>query len=429
MLLIYTKILTPRINYTFRHVCTHILGIDIKFTSKIEEFVAHEGMKLSYGKQKLGNELFIQQTELLLEQGFSDTEIKITPWGETVGFFKVSDQSDLPFDIFSASFYLLSRYEEYLPHVKDKFGRYPSSESFLVKAEILDQPLVDIWAFKFLEVLQERFPSLERKKKSFQNKNILAVAEAFKYKKKGIVRSVGASIRDFFQLRFNEFLERIEVLTFLKKDPYDVYDEIIAFSKQENLRWSFMFQLSNYSIYNKNISYHKVKYHALIKSMADYGVIGLLPGFEAISNLKVLKKEKKRWEAIVNRPLKVTMVNDYDLNLPNLYNNFDKLEIERDFSMSYADVIGFRAGTCTPFLFYDINFERISPLVIEPVAFNSQVLEKLSYFEVKTTLENIQEQVKKVSGNLVLIFKNSDFEDERDKEKYLELVYKLHEHD
>ncbi|WP_121665687.1 polysaccharide deacetylase family protein [Mesonia aquimarina] len=429
MLLIYTKTLTPRINYTFKHVCTHILGIDIKFTSKIEEFVAHEGMKLSYGKQKLGNELFVQQTELLLEQGFSDTELKLFPWENTVGFFKVSDQSDLPFDIFSASFYLLSRYEEYLPHVKDEKGRYPSSESFLVKEEIIDQPLVDLWAFKFLEILKERFPNLEHKIKPFQNKNILAVAEVFKYKKKGIVRSVGASLRDFFRLNFSDFIERLKVLTFLKRDPYDVYDDIIAFSKQENLRWSFMFQLSNYSIYNKNISYHKVKYHALIKSMADYGPIGLLPGYEAISSLKVLKREKKRWEAIVNRPLKNTLVNDYDINLPNLYNNFDKLEIARDFSMSYADVIGFRAGTCTPFLFYDINFERISPLVIEPIAFNSQVLEKLSYFEVKKTLETIQEKVKKVGGDLVLIFKNSDFEDEQDKEKFLELVYKLHEHE
>lgn len=429
MLLIYTKTLTPRINYTFKQVCTHILGIDIKFTSKIEEFVAHEGMKLSYGKQKLGNELFVQQTELLLEQGFSDTELKLFPWGNTVGFFKVSDQSDLPFDIFSASFYLLSRYEEYLPHVKDEKGRYPSSESFLVKEDILDQPLVDLWAFKFLEILKERFPNLEHKTRSFQNKNILAVSEAFKYKKKGIVRSVGASLRDFFQLHFTGFIERLKVLTFLKRDPYDIYDDIIAFSKQEKLSWSFMFQLSNYSIYNKNISYHKVKYHALIKSMADYGPIGLMPGYEAIQNLKILKKEKKRWESIVNRPLQNTLVNDYDINLPNLYNNFDKLEIARDFSMSYANVIGFRAGTCTPFLFYDINFERISPLIIEPVAFNSQVLENLSYFEVKTTIETIQEKVKKVGGDLVLIFKNSDFEDEQDKQKYLELVYKMHEYE
>lgn len=429
MLLIYTKTLTPRINYTFKQICTRILGLDIKFTSKIEEFIAHEGMKLSYGKQKMGNELFIQQTELLLEQGFNDTEVKLSQWDETVCFFRVSEQSDLPFDIFSASFYLLSRYEEYLPHVKDENGRYPSSESFLVKEEIVDKPLVDIWAFKFKVLLKERFPEVSFAQKKFQNKNVLAVSQAFKYRKKGIVRSIGASFRDFFQFNLNDFIERIKVLSYLQKDPFDIYDNLIAYSKQENLKWNFFFQLSNYSIYNKNISYHKTKYHALIKSMADYGKIGLIPGYEAIRSLKVLRTEKKRWEAIVNRPLKSTLINDYDLNLPELYNNFDTLEIARDFSMAFNDVIGFRAGTCTPFLFYDINFERISPLVIEPVAFSSQVLEKLSYFEVKTTLENIKEEIQKVGGNLVMIFKNSDFEDEQDREKYLELIYRLNKDD
>ena len=37
--------------------------------------------------------------------------------------------------------------------------------------------------------------------------------------------------------------------------------------------------------------------------MGDYGKIGLLPGFEALSKIKTLKLEKNRWEAIVNRPL------------------------------------------------------------------------------------------------------------------------------
>jgi len=35
-------------------------------------------------------------------------------------FFK--SEGDYPFDIFSAVFYLLSRYEEYLPYKKDMYG-------------------------------------------------------------------------------------------------------------------------------------------------------------------------------------------------------------------------------------------------------------------------------------------------------------------
>ena len=190
-LLIYVSAVTPRINYTFRHICTHILGLRIKFTSKIEEFIAHEGMKLSYGKQKLGNELFIQSSGLLSEQGFTDVEVRVSKWENTVCFFRSSKESDLPFDIFAASFYMLSRYEEYLPHVKDEHGRYPSSESLAYRKKFLEQPVVDIWALKFKTKLIERFDYLEFPTRTYNTKNILAVAEAYKYKKKGIGKCSG----------------------------------------------------------------------------------------------------------------------------------------------------------------------------------------------------------------------------------------------
>ena len=132
-----------------------MLGIQIKFTSKIEEFVAHDGFKMSYGKQALGNEFFIQNTDILLEHGFGELEIKVQPWGNTVCFFPVSENSDLPFDIFAASFYLLTRYEEYLPHVKDEAGRFPVSESLAYKESFLKTPVVDLWVQNFKKVLKD----------------------------------------------------------------------------------------------------------------------------------------------------------------------------------------------------------------------------------------------------------------------------------
>ena len=48
-----------------------------------------------------------------------------------------------------------------------------------------------------------------------------------------------------------------------------------------------------------------------------------------------------------------------------------------------------------------------------------------AHYASKQALEKIQ----KVGGNLVMIFKNSDFEDEQDREKYLELIYRLNKDD
>ena len=90
MLLIYTQKLTPRVDYVFKHICTRILGLKIEFTSAIEEFISYPGVKLSYGKQPLGNELFFYSQGLLQTQGFEDVSISVKPWEETVGFFSAA---------------------------------------------------------------------------------------------------------------------------------------------------------------------------------------------------------------------------------------------------------------------------------------------------------------------------------------------------
>ena len=124
MLLVYTHNITPRLRYVFKQICTRILNIPVDFTSKVEEFVAHDSLKLSYTNQQLGNEFFIKSHSLLFEQGLSDVDIHIHDWENTKCFFYNGNKSNLPFDIFAASYYLLSRYEEYLPHVKDEYGRF-----------------------------------------------------------------------------------------------------------------------------------------------------------------------------------------------------------------------------------------------------------------------------------------------------------------
>ena len=119
MLLVYTPKITSRLKFIFKQICFRILGIPVDFTNKIEPFIAHDSLKISYGYQPLRNEFFVKSNGLLDEQGLSDITLNVQDWDNTKCFFYVGDKSDLPFDIFSAAFYLLSRYEEYLPHVKD----------------------------------------------------------------------------------------------------------------------------------------------------------------------------------------------------------------------------------------------------------------------------------------------------------------------
>lgn len=415
--------------FTFKHVCTNILGISLKFTSKIEEFIAHDGMKISYGKQQMGSEFFIQQTDLLLEQGITDVDIHVDSWEGVPCFFKLSDHSDLPFDIFAASFYLLSRYEEYQPYVKDESGHYPYQESLAYKEGFLSLPVVDIWAYKWNKILKKQFPKTVFPTQHRPHKNLIAVSQAFLYQNKGVMRTFGGSVRDLCKLKIRSLFERFQVLVFRKKDPYDVYDELVRFYKKYGIDFHFMFQLSDYSMENINIGYHKKKYQSLIKSMADYFDVGLLLGDQALLEAQVLRTEKKRFESIVNVPLESVMNNRFPINLPDTYNQIDKFEIQHDFSMGYTHQIGFRAGTSVPFLYYDLSLERISPMRIHPYIFNSLALQKIKLNEVRSQLTYIRDEVRKVSGSLCLVFELGHFSTENNKRKLLELIQLVYEHE
>lgn len=408
MLLIYTQKITPRITYSFKHICTNILGIPVKFTSRIEEFIAHEGMKLSYGKQRLGNEIFIQNADLLLEQGLTDVEIKTGHWDQTPCFFEVSEKSSIPFDIFAASFYLLSRYEEYFPHVKDPKGRFPASESLAHQENFLYLPVIDIWAYKFKKVLQEHF-EIRFSPRNFNTKTIISVTEAFCYRKKGIVRVIVGFLVDLFQLKVKYVMDRVQVMLKLKKDPFDNYRSVIKFLKNHKISVKFMFQVSDFSTYDRNINANRLEFQSLIKSMADYAEVGLQPGYYANENINVLKTEKRRLEGILKRPVISALNNKYNLLLPENYKNMAELEFKHDYSMGYPEAFGFRAGTCTPFLFYDINLEVTMPLLIHPYAINTQAIRGIKETEMEAEVRTIIGEVKQVEGSLTTIFSNEDF--------------------
>ena len=88
-------------------------------------------------------------------------------WDDVPCFFNAGSKSSIPYDIFAASFFLISRYEEYLPHVRDKHERFNPEQSIAYKFRFLEKPVVDLWAMKLKEVLSEKFPKFEFPEREF----------------------------------------------------------------------------------------------------------------------------------------------------------------------------------------------------------------------------------------------------------------------
>lgn len=411
MLLIYVQKITPRVSYTFKQICKRILGLEINFTSKIEIFIAHDGPKFSYGKQPLGKELYFQCVNLLFEEGLNDIEIEVLPWEDTTCFFQVKhDEAALPFDIFAATFYLLTRYEEYHPHVKDDLGRFVAANSIGYIHGFLEDPVVDIWAYKFKKNLQRKYPNIVFGKRKFTVVPMVSVRQTFKYKQKGILRYAGGILRDLWQLQINQLGHRFRVSMGIKKDPYDTFDFLIDLQKKKKRKLIVMFSLGDLSKYEKNIRHNSPIHQSLIKHVADYTDVGLRVSYEAVCNLSLLKKEKQRIENIVNRQLRYSLCAFYKIKLPVAYRNFIELEIKEDFSMGYSRYSGFRAGTCTPFLFYDLDYEVQTPLVINSFCFTSESFKTIkNEVEVRKAVVAYVEKIRSVEGTFIPVFNNELF--------------------
>ena len=414
MILVYTHKITPRVRYIFRHILSKILLIPVSFTSKVEEFVAHDGPKISYTKMPLENEFFIKSNDLLFEQGVNDLEISMQKWDDIPCFFATNARSAIPFDVFAASFYLISRYEEYLPHVKDQHGRYTATQSLAFRYRFLEKPVVDVWAFKLLKIIQEKFPNYTYKKRTYKFISTIDVDNAFAYKHKSLVRTFGGFIKDLIHLKLVEFWSRLIVLLNVKKDPFDTFQKLLQLKKDQKVNTIFFLLIGDYTSFDTNVSASKKKFRLLIKDMVDYATVGLHPSYFSSQDVVMIKKEKERLENITNMPVSRTRQHYLRFNLPETYQILIDLEIEEDYSMGYASHVGFRASTCTPFYFYDLDFEIQTPLKIFPFALMDTTLNDYMKLTPKQSLGKIKElkdEVKAVNGTFITLFHNESLSD------------------
>lgn len=409
MLLIYVQKLSPRIDYIFKQICTKILGIEISFTNEIEKFISHAAPKISYGPIPLGTELFFEASGLLSAKNIEAVDVHVETWGDTYGFFRLSDKSALPYDIFSAAFYLLTRYEEYLPYQPNELGAFPHTQSLAYEHNFLEQAIVDIWAAIFLDKLLEAFPDLNYKQNKLEVNTLVGAKQAFAYANQNFVNSLIGYVKDLSLGQFSKLWDRTKTLVGLKPDPFDTFSWISQRTKSNNKKFTVFFMMSNARELSQIQNFKSPKYHEKIKLIGDYQEVGLLISKDAIYSQELMKLEKNRLEAVTHRPVESALFVDASLKLPEAYRGLLQLEISKDYSMAYDEVIGFRAGTCTDFLFYDLEYEVKTPLLIKPVAIRTNALRSYDSQTAEKKVAAILEQISRFGGSINFLFSNQDF--------------------
>ena len=409
-MLVHVPRITDRVLYTFDLVFKQLLGLDFSVTSDVEKFTAYEGPKMVYGPYRLGDAPFQKAHELLFERHINDQETTSVDFEGVKGLFPVYGKGLLmPFDVFAASFYLVSRYEEYLPQVRDKYGRFQAESTWMFENGLLQKPLVDIWAIAMKNRLIEIYPNLLFKERKFEFVPTYDVDAAWAYKHKGVYRTLGGFFKDLAEGNREGLRERHEVLRGKRKDPFDSFDFQFELQKTFKLKPIYFILCGEYDTNDKNISLRKDAFKSLIKRLGDYADVGIHPSFSSYLNLEKLQAEIDGLSEVLHRPLTKSRQHFLRMNLPRSYQKLIELDISDDYTMGFASQAGFRAGIADAFRFFDLENDMATNLWVHPFALMDGTMRDYLNLDVEASLDlakQLVDEVKAVGGRFIYLTHN-----------------------
>ena len=424
-LLVYTPKITTRFQYVFRQLFVRILEIPIQFTASLDEFVAFPGAKFSYASEPLGQEFHVYANGFLSEQGISYQDLKKGRWLEYPVLFSHERSSRIPFDLFAASFYCLSRYEEYLPYLKDEKGRYAAVESWVITEGSLEEPLVDLWAISFLEELQKDFPDLKpsNKNKDSQVQPLLIIASPLKYLYKPSLTKARQFLQSLWKLNWWDVLEQLLVESRLLSDPYANYDAVTTHLYKAGLRPEFYFLFTQKPYEGEATAIYNTKLQALIKGVSDDFLTSSLLSYHSQFNEAELRDELFRMNQLIHQPIQRTRFHGGIRNIAATYSMLLQMEVLHDLSMGYEEEMGYRASTAVPFYYYNLENEYQTPLLLHPVVASEAGLRKHSSHVAFEKLNLLVDQLPTPSGRQKVAFSNTIWQEEDDNQLWREQFF------
>lgn len=408
-MLLYCQYNTPRLKYIVDFINKEVFDQPIRITNDIEEFSSYSNPKLNYSETEFsGKEFFLKPVPLLFEEGIRPQAIECFELNFYKAFFETS--GDFPFDIFAASFYLLSRYEEWLPHEKDQFGRFAHTGSLAFKEGFLQTPLINIWLHDFKKALKDKFPELIFHRNNFKFLPTYDIDIAYSYLYKGWKRNAGGLARSVLFGRWGELKDRILVLMKKKKDPFDAYEWLDSLHLYCRTRAYYFFLLAkDQKGYDKNISPDSDGLQDLIRYHSGGYTVGIHPSWQSTEETSLLGEEVELLEKLTGKKIAYSRQHYIRITLPETFRRLIHVGIEKDFSMGYGDINGFRASFAGSFFWYDLEKESATKLQLFPFCFmdaNSYYEQKMDPRQALHELMTYYHSIKKVNGLMVTIWHN-----------------------
>jgi peptidoglycan/xylan/chitin deacetylase (PgdA/CDA1 family) len=414
MVNIFCTEITPRIEYSFRLVFTTLLNEEIALFTQTDEYLHSTGIKVNYSTDTGLPGLHVVPVTLLFEQHLQIQFPEVIEWEGLPALYPTNGKH-LPFDVFAASFFLVTRYEEYLPSKRDRHQRFQPRHSFASVKNFLERPLVNHWALHLAEKIEVQNPGFYFTRSRFTYIPTIDIDNAWAFRNKGFIRNSASFLRDVFHRRWKLISRRYASMYRLKKDPYDNYDFIFETVKKYGFQSVFFFLLCNKGKHDRSLSHRNRPFQNLIKKVAENSEIGLHPSYTSSSHPLQLKRELNRLSAICGKEITRSRQHYLKLSFPKTYTQLIRRNIKEDYTMGYPSRPGFRASICTPFPFFDLNENQPTELMIFPFQVMDVTLRDYRSFrtaEASAKIQKLMAEVHSVGGTFISLWHNESLSDE-----------------
>ena len=384
---------TNRLRYTLDFIFV-LRGVPYELVMNTQD--DHGEHVLNYSRENQQSSLEV--SSLLFEDDLRNVKLDLTAFNneECLAIDGIPDP-------IATVFYILTRYEEYTGISEDEHGRFPFEESILKKFNWIEKAMCDRLSIAICGSIGVDVSPVAKVKliPTFDIDN------TFAYRLKYGMREFASKTRDVLSNNKERNKERKDVKKG-GKDPYDTYElirEIVQGNRDARVFWL----VGDWAKKDRNVSIKEPDHKTLINEMSKSVTIGVHPSYRSFQRKDVVEMEKLRIEKIINLEVINSRQHFLRFNLPQSYECLIESGIKHDYSMGFAESVGFRCGTSRSFKWFNLQKNSETDLSIHPFVYMDGTLNEymnLSIEESKVKINKLYNEVLSFGGDFIFVWHN-----------------------
>jgi hypothetical protein len=333
-------------------------------------------------------------------------------------------------DIIASSFFLLSRYEEWVcgEEILDCYTRFEGKKSLPHRAGFLQRPLVDEYAALLRKWLKMTGLQVNEPPQKISKIYLTHDIDILTYRSNlrlmlSVLRQKILSLKDVILSLSDIKQDKAYTFDWLVEQDLKVKEaEKIFFVKAEKNAKGIDFPMYNL----KSKAFQNIS-----KFFTENGCkIGLHASCQSFEKQELVKKEQQNLYESSGQNITFNRCHFLRILPPNQPKPYIDAGITDDFSLSFADVAGFRLGTARPVQWINPQTLEIEPITLHPLLVMESTLGDKRYMNLPfdkafELCQNLIFQVKKHNGEAVFLFHNTSVVNDYYKELYEKVIENL----